>query len=323
MTGLIAAILLGLIPAANPPARQDAAQHERPSIIRKSGGVLQGSATKRVEPGYPPLAKAARVSGAVVVEVTLDLEGNVESARPVSGHPLLKESAVAAARQWKFQPTLLTGTAVRVIGTITFNFTMDPGPEDIGWLEKEVTQNPDEAHAHYKLGSAYYTAGRYNEAVVQLNEALRLEPDSAATHTRLGSVLGALKKYNEAGDSFREAIRIDPEYADAFAGLGMMDSMLHNYDAAIESYRRAIELEPRAETCFAMAMTYEAMKRPDAAITRLQEGLALDPTNALARYRLGHLYVEIGNTKAAREQHAALKNFDARLADRLLKEIER
>jgi protein TonB len=86
--------------------------------------VLQGSATRRVEPSYPALAKAARVSGAVVVEVTVDEAGSVIQARAVSGHPLLKEAAVAAARGWRFSPTLLTGTPVKVIGTITFNFNL-------------------------------------------------------------------------------------------------------------------------------------------------------------------------------------------------------
>jgi len=89
-----------------PPPPQ---QGEVPKIIRKSGGVLQGSATRRVEPGYPPLAKAARVSGAVVVEVTIDEEGNVMAARAISGHPLLKDAAVAAARGWTFASTTLQG----------------------------------------------------------------------------------------------------------------------------------------------------------------------------------------------------------------------
>jgi len=93
-----------------------------PKIIRKSGGVLQGQAVRRVEPIYPPPAR--EVSGAVVVEVTIDEEGYVISATPVSGHPLLKEAAAAAARGWKFQPTKLQGVPVKVIGTITFNFQM-------------------------------------------------------------------------------------------------------------------------------------------------------------------------------------------------------
>jgi protein TonB len=67
---------------------------------------------------------AAQVSGTVVVEVLVDEEGNVSSARAVSGHPLLKDAAVEAAREWKFSPTSLDGKAVRVVGTITFNFAL-------------------------------------------------------------------------------------------------------------------------------------------------------------------------------------------------------
>src|SRR5829696_6203447 len=61
---------------APPPPRKEEPKPEPPKVVRKSGGVLTGSATRRVEPTYPPLAKAARVSGAVVVEVTIDEAGN-------------------------------------------------------------------------------------------------------------------------------------------------------------------------------------------------------------------------------------------------------
>ena len=92
--------------------------------VRKAGGVLAGSAIRTAQPRYPPLAKAARVSGSVVVEVTVDEAGDVLSARALSGHPLFKDSATAAAMGWKFTPTLLDGIAVKVVGTITFNFNL-------------------------------------------------------------------------------------------------------------------------------------------------------------------------------------------------------
>lgn len=95
-----------------------------PRILRKSGGVLEGSAITRVTPVYPPVARAARVSGAVVVEVTVDEVGNVMSARAISGHTMLKDAAVAAARGWKFTPTQLGGVPVKVVGNITFNFNL-------------------------------------------------------------------------------------------------------------------------------------------------------------------------------------------------------
>ena len=87
-----------------------------------SGGVLNGKATYLPKPAYPPIAKAAHASGIVNVQVTIDENGNVISASAVSGHPLLKPSAVAAARQAKFSPTKLSGQPVKVTGVLVYNF---------------------------------------------------------------------------------------------------------------------------------------------------------------------------------------------------------
>lgn len=89
-----------------------------------SGGVLNSKATSKPEPPYPALAKAARASGAVIVKVTVDEAGKVVSADAVSGHPLLRPAAVAAAREAKFTPTLLSGKPVRVTGLLTYNFAL-------------------------------------------------------------------------------------------------------------------------------------------------------------------------------------------------------
>lgn len=86
------------------------------------GWVLQGHAVFRAEPLYPAAAKKERVSGTVVVEVTVNETGNVISSRAVCGPDLLVPAAVEAARKWRFAPTLLSGVPVKVIGTITFNF---------------------------------------------------------------------------------------------------------------------------------------------------------------------------------------------------------
>ena len=114
-------------PPPPPPAKptpEPTAKPEPPKKINVSGGVLQGSALKKVQPPYPPIAKAARAAGAVAVQVTISEEGRVISADVVSGHPLLREAAVQAARQWVFKPTELSGVPVKVQGILTFNFTL-------------------------------------------------------------------------------------------------------------------------------------------------------------------------------------------------------
>lgn len=85
-------------------------------------GVINGKASRLVTPPYPPAAKAVRASGAVNVSVSIDVNGNVTSATAVSGHPLLRQAAEAAARASKFTPTVLSGQAVPVTGIIVYNF---------------------------------------------------------------------------------------------------------------------------------------------------------------------------------------------------------
>jgi|GEM_PF-2895487 len=90
-----------------------------------SGGVLNGKAISLPKPAYPPVARAAKASGTVVVQVTVDENGNVISAHAVSGHPLLQAAAVAAARAAKFPPTKLSGQPVKVNGVINYTFTAE------------------------------------------------------------------------------------------------------------------------------------------------------------------------------------------------------
>jgi TonB family protein len=87
-----------------------------------SGGVLNGKATSLPRPDYPADARAARVGGVVVVQVTIDEYGNVIAARAVTGNQMLHQVCVNAATQAKFAPTFLMGEAVKVTGVLTYNF---------------------------------------------------------------------------------------------------------------------------------------------------------------------------------------------------------
>jgi TonB family protein len=110
-------------PTSVPPTAETG--EETPKKLKVSGGVLQGNAIKRVQPPYPPIAKAARASGPVQVQITISETGEVIEASVISGHPLLRDAVLQAARQWLFMPTELSGVPVKVQGILTFNFTLD------------------------------------------------------------------------------------------------------------------------------------------------------------------------------------------------------
>ena len=89
-----------------------------------SGGILNGKALSLPAPAYPEMAKRARASGLVEVEVVIDITGKVISAKATKGNSLLLLAAEQAAKQARFTPTLLSGQPVKITGTITYNFTL-------------------------------------------------------------------------------------------------------------------------------------------------------------------------------------------------------
>ena len=88
--------------------------------------VLNGKAINKPQPAYPTAAITHRVWGTVNVEVVVDEQGRVVSAKAVSGPQILWEAAVRAAQQARFAPTELYGQPVKVVGILTYNFTPPP-----------------------------------------------------------------------------------------------------------------------------------------------------------------------------------------------------
>ena len=83
-----------------------------------AGRPLNNKATILPKPAYPSAARAVRASGAVNVEVEVDENGYVTSAKAVSGHPLLRQAAEQAAREAKFK-----ASNKKTNGIIVYNFT--------------------------------------------------------------------------------------------------------------------------------------------------------------------------------------------------------
>lgn len=93
----------------------------KPTPKNVNVGNMTGRAVSLPKPAYPPIAKQVRANGEVKVQVTVDEEGNVLSASAVSGHPLLRRPAEAAARQAKFA-SQIGGANSKATGVVVYNF---------------------------------------------------------------------------------------------------------------------------------------------------------------------------------------------------------
>lgn len=86
--------------------------------------MSEGDMVHKVVPTYPPLARTARIQGAVILQAMIGKSGTIENLRLLSGHPMLAPAAIEAVRQWRYRPYILNGEPVEVETQITVNFSL-------------------------------------------------------------------------------------------------------------------------------------------------------------------------------------------------------
>jgi TonB family protein len=95
--------------------------------VRVAPGGVQGLVISRAAPLYPASARQAHIEGTVVLQALIGKDGSVLNVRVLSGHPMLIQAAVDAAKQWHFNPYYLDGEQVEADTQINVSFTLQGG----------------------------------------------------------------------------------------------------------------------------------------------------------------------------------------------------
>jgi protein TonB len=89
--------------------------------------MMEGNLIYKVQPIYPPLARAARIQGPVHLRAIISRTGAIENLQAIDGHPMLVGAALDAVRQWRYRPYILNGDPVEVETQVTVNFSLSGG----------------------------------------------------------------------------------------------------------------------------------------------------------------------------------------------------
>lgn len=90
--------------------------------VRIGGTLKTPLKVHDVAPVMPALAQQAGIRGFVILDATIASDGSVADAKVLRSIPLLDQAAVAAVRQWRYEPTYLNGAPIPVIMTVEVSF---------------------------------------------------------------------------------------------------------------------------------------------------------------------------------------------------------
>jgi protein TonB len=116
--GVLGGILGGMVNEAPPPPPP------APKPRRVGGDIQAPALIRRVEPDYPGVAVAAKVSGTVILEATVNEAGAVTDVNLLRSIILLDQAAIKAVKQWRYEPLMLNGQPVPFILVVTVTFSL-------------------------------------------------------------------------------------------------------------------------------------------------------------------------------------------------------
>lgn len=189
-------------------------------------------------------------------------------------------------------------------------------------LSQGLRLNPNMPTASAMLGMSYLETGQVQKAEEPLETALRANPKDTVVQMALAKArihlhqydgaVDLLKNYTEQNprdqeawyllgktylqlseDSLGKINQIDPNSVVAHEVAGEIDESMHNYDGALVEYKKAIDLAPnQPDPHIHMANTFWSISKWDSARSEFEAGLAHDPNNCTAHWKLGNTILE-------------------------------
>lgn len=160
-----------------------------------------------------------------------------------------------------------------------------------------VQRNPNDVKARINLAAALVAMGRYNNALGQTKEAIKIDPGQPKLYYIAGVANRYKNNLKEALRYFDQAAKLEGEvsdfYADVYYEMGEVYAQQKDYKKALDAYTKSYEsstVDP-IDTMYKKALMEEKLKMKQDAIASYQEILAFDPGNSQALGALKRLGV--------------------------------
>src|ERR1043166_2994980 len=180
---------------------------------------------------------------------------------------------------------------------------------DLAGAEMQVRTSPDDPLAHNFLATKYLQARRVDDAIRELNEALRLSPRDAEAHSNLATAYTALGRVADSVREGRLAVSLKPGDDRVHFNLASALNAGGATTEAIDEFARAAALNPEnADAHFSLAVLLAGRGQVRDAVPHLRRAADLDPRNADAHRNLGLALAMTGQLdEGIREAREALR----------------
>jgi tetratricopeptide (TPR) repeat protein len=181
-----------------------------------------------------------------------------------------------------------------------------PQEQAIDYYTQRIVAYPANAAGYLSRGMVWSERGEYDRALVDFDEALKLDPANEIAWSNRGLAWSSKKEYDKAIADYTEAIKIDSQFALAYYDRALAWYQKKDYDKSIADNTQAIKIDPKYATAFCnRGFAHYKKKNYTRANADFREAIRFDPRCSTAYDGKGKVWLE------QKEYDNALKNFDS------------
>ncbi|MGD0279508.1 MAG: tetratricopeptide repeat protein [Smithella sp.] len=189
--------------------------------------------------------------------------------------------------------------------------------EAIEHYNRAIFLMPDFIPPYINRGNAYAKLGRYQPAIEDYNEVIRIQkPAPALVYMNRGNAYADLGKYHQAIEDYDQAISLNPEDADAYNNRGSIYGELGRYREAVRDYNEAIRIKPDYIAYFNRGIGFSNMGQYQSAIEDFNRAVSMKPDLAFAYHNRGIAFFKLGeNDRGCFDAQKACKSGNCKLLE--------
>lgn len=170
------------------------------------------------------------------------------------------------------------------------------------WLERALVLAPADAKVERQLGSLFLQAKSFSSARLHLERAVELAPEDADNWNHLIALLTAMGEHQAADHALMAGLARCPQSPSLHYERGRRLSVAGRFDEAIMELEEARRLRPEAANAIVeLAMINFRRNQVEAAVLKLREALACEPSHPLALVALAQHAVDTGDLAASKD----------------------
>lgn len=159
--------------------------------------------------------------------------------------------------------------------------------EAIAILEDLLCENDTDVILHEAIGSAYFLAGKNDEAAQHFERITRLTINPGKALINLGAVHNRLGRYQQAVDSIRKGLQYEQRNVEGYYNLGLAHRKLHQPAMAVHAFKEALHHDPKfTQALFHLGSSYLDQGLPEQAARQFRKALEIRPDFQRARQEL-------------------------------------